>query len=196
MYDELMSKMARYEFCYTHDRLFSVGDLVDRGPESLKCLQLINEPWFHSVKGNHEDMLIDVVLKGGDVDHYYFSGGEWLAEIDGAAPEFIELVEKANALPLVLSIETNSSRVWVSHATPRKNWNDDNISAEEEVDLLWSRREISQMEIGICESVDTSVISYHGHTVVDKHTCYPTHPNTHWIDTGAVYGYELTFLQL
>lgn len=39
------------------DRLFSVGDLVDRGPDSLKCLQLLAEPWFHAVMGNHEAML-------------------------------------------------------------------------------------------------------------------------------------------
>jgi hypothetical protein len=41
------------------DRLFSVGDLIDRGPESMSCLDLLDEPWCHGVLGNHEVMLID-----------------------------------------------------------------------------------------------------------------------------------------
>lgn len=38
------------------DRLFSVGDLVDRGPDSELALEWIAKPWFHAVQGNHEDM--------------------------------------------------------------------------------------------------------------------------------------------
>jgi serine/threonine protein phosphatase 1 len=36
------------------DRLFSVGDLIDRGPDSEQCLLLTREPWFFAVRGNHE----------------------------------------------------------------------------------------------------------------------------------------------
>ena len=54
-YDTLMVELAQIDFDQHKDRLFSVGDLVDRGPDSLKCLKLIEEPWFHPVIGNHED---------------------------------------------------------------------------------------------------------------------------------------------
>jgi serine/threonine protein phosphatase 1 len=36
------------------DRLFSVGDLVDRGPHSEAALDWLAQPWFHAVQGNHE----------------------------------------------------------------------------------------------------------------------------------------------
>ena len=44
------------------DRLISVGDLVDRGNNSLECFNLLNRPWFYSVLGNHEDLLRYSVL--------------------------------------------------------------------------------------------------------------------------------------
>jgi serine/threonine protein phosphatase 1 len=31
------------------DRLFCVGDLVDRGPESYMATGMLAQPWFHSV---------------------------------------------------------------------------------------------------------------------------------------------------
>jgi hypothetical protein len=48
------------------DRLFICGDLVDRGPDSLKLVKLILQAQkagkkIHCVRGNHEDMLLDVL---------------------------------------------------------------------------------------------------------------------------------------
>lgn len=37
------------------DRLFSVGDMVDRGPECEDVIRWLNLPWFHPVRGNHDD---------------------------------------------------------------------------------------------------------------------------------------------
>ena len=54
----LLEKMLEHvSFDTETDRLFSVGDLVDRGPESLECLELLQMPWFHSVYSNHENMM-------------------------------------------------------------------------------------------------------------------------------------------
>jgi hypothetical protein len=39
------------------DRLICAGDLVDRGPENEKCVELLYEPWFHATKGNHEELM-------------------------------------------------------------------------------------------------------------------------------------------
>lgn len=48
-------------FDKSKDRLFSVGDLVDRGPDSIGALALLNERWFFAVLGNHEHMLRDAI---------------------------------------------------------------------------------------------------------------------------------------
>lgn len=58
-YSLLQAALDTVNFDPARDRLFSVGDLVDRGPDSLKCLQLLKQPWFYAVLGNHERMLMD-----------------------------------------------------------------------------------------------------------------------------------------
>lgn len=56
--DVLHRGLKALNFRPTVDRLFSVGDLVDRGPDSILCLGLLKMKWFHSVLGNHESFLI------------------------------------------------------------------------------------------------------------------------------------------
>ena len=46
------------DFDPSKDRMFSVADLVDRGPNSLECLELLKEDWFHAVLANHELMML------------------------------------------------------------------------------------------------------------------------------------------
>lgn len=50
--------MEAVHFHPGRDRLFSVGDLIDRGPFSMACLKMLRMPWFHAVRGNHEQRLI------------------------------------------------------------------------------------------------------------------------------------------
>src|SRR6185503_1963468 len=57
-YPGLMAALDSIGFSVQHDRLFSVGDIVDRGMENELCVQLLDRPWFHAVCGNHEDMAI------------------------------------------------------------------------------------------------------------------------------------------
>jgi len=57
-YTLLMQSLERVGFDSTRDRLFAVGDLIDRGPDSRRCLELLKEDWFHSTLGNHEQVLV------------------------------------------------------------------------------------------------------------------------------------------
>ena len=54
-YTQLKDKLKEVGFNYNTDLLIAVGDLVDRGKENEKCIGLLNEHWFTSIKGNHED---------------------------------------------------------------------------------------------------------------------------------------------
>lgn len=57
-YQLLQSRLHQLSFFPEIDLLISVGDNIDRGPESLDVLRLLNQPWFTSVKGNHEAMAL------------------------------------------------------------------------------------------------------------------------------------------
>lgn len=82
--DLLYRAMDRVAFDQTKDRVFSVGDLADRGPKSLESLRLLNEPWFLAVRGNHEDMLLSAFeLFDSDYhasDSIILNGGLWAVE--------------------------------------------------------------------------------------------------------------------
>lgn len=54
--DVLRALLHDVRFDPARDRLFSVGDLVDRGPASEAALELLDRPWCHVVRGNHEEV--------------------------------------------------------------------------------------------------------------------------------------------
>lgn len=58
-YNAVRGLLNHVNFRPSTDRLFCVGDLVDRGPQSEEVLGLLNQSWFYSCRGNHEQMLID-----------------------------------------------------------------------------------------------------------------------------------------
>ena len=92
------------------DRVFSVGDLIDRGPESFATLSLLEEPWFHAVLGNHELMLLNFLGFYDSRLHsrksYANGGGEWINEVMSKNPKAIaRLADRAAALPLVMHVE-------------------------------------------------------------------------------------------
>ena len=64
-YGLLQAALERLDFDTACDRLFCVGDLIDRGPDSRACLELVFEPWLHAVRGNHEELAAQA-LKSGD----------------------------------------------------------------------------------------------------------------------------------
>lgn len=64
-------------FDKTKDRMFSTSDLVDRGPNSLECLELLKESWFFAVLANHEQMMLEA-FNGGYMGQFWVqNGGLW-----------------------------------------------------------------------------------------------------------------------
>lgn len=119
------------------DRMFSVSDLVDRGEDSLNCLRLYKEPWFHSVLANHEQMMLEC-FDGGYMGQFWFrNGGGWGLEhyknwidynrdkhldvggfkLPPETVEFMELLGIVRELPFIMTIGLqDGSKCHVIHA--------------------------------------------------------------------------------
>ncbi|MCO7593896.1 MULTISPECIES: metallophosphoesterase [Pseudomonas] len=104
------------------DRLFSVGDLVDRGPDSLQALDWLARPWFYAVQGNHEALAINH-LRGGrlDLDMYRAAGGGWFLDLPRADQQ--RYVEGFASMPIGMEVQTVDGLVGLLHAdSPFADW--------------------------------------------------------------------------
>ena len=175
------------------DRLFSVGDLVDRGPESSLVLEWLGKPWFHPVIGNHEDMAIRWGLPGCRMDPelYAQNGGIW--NIANTPQERAEISFALSCLPLAIEIENEGGLVGVIHAgCPLDSW--DELRAVTmgsslltpagikslRQQCLWDRSRIENGDEQPVAGVRAVVV---GHTPVSSAPY--TLGNTVYIDSGA-----------
>lgn len=117
----LETMLMHLEFDRTKDRLFSVGDLVDRGPDSLGCLRLLREPWFFSVIGNHESMLLEGMKACPNMDPIWLmNGGDWYyyaLDPDGQFEVRDLCVQHAQFLPFVMTVDLpDAKKFHIVHA--------------------------------------------------------------------------------
>ncbi len=107
--------MQRVGFDPGRDRLFSVGDLIDRGPESERALEWLEKPWFHAIRGNHEELAIRWAASDRSfAQHYVDWGGAWL--VDLPKPRQQDFAEAFNGLPYAIEVETAQGLVGLVHA--------------------------------------------------------------------------------
>lgn len=137
-YQWLLDELKRRRFNPYEDLLISVGDLIDRGPDSVKCLQLINEKWFRAVRGNHEQMAIDSV-ENNDFALWLMNGGSWFSQLDDSQQQqALTLLEACRQLPLIIEITCTNGLNVIAHAdypAAEYRWQQP-VSAER---VLWDR---------------------------------------------------------
>jgi serine/threonine protein phosphatase 1 len=111
-------------FAPAADRLFSVGDLIDRGPESDQVDTWLAKPWFHAVRGNHEQLLVDAYRldPGGAIrDAHLENGGAWV--YGRSTAEWTHYVDLLADLPLIIEVDTAEGLVGIVHADcPFPSW--------------------------------------------------------------------------
>jgi len=183
-FSKLRAALDAIKFNPAVDRLFSVGDLVDRGPESEDALDWLAQPWFHAVRGNHEQMAIDFALGMLPNDHYVRNGGGW--NVSNPAPARRQFADAFEALPIAIEVETSNGLVGIVHADcPFPRWQDieaalsgPNAESFESV-MLWSRDRFDHERRDTVEGVRAVVV---GHTPLERCSSLG---NTIYIDTGG-----------
>lgn len=188
----LRAPLASVNFDGEKDRLFSVGDLVDRGAESHEAVDWLMKPWFFAIRANHEQMAIDHVA-GMSVEHMYRqNGGAW----------FLALPERAQAdiarvfaeLPFLIEIDVGENGlVGIVHADPVfHSWDvlKERIGEERVQEAaIWGRTRITGGKDTEVQGISAVVC---GHTIIDAPRSLG---NVIYIDTGAIAGNALTMLE-
>ena len=190
MYSALMHELELVGFSVTHgDRVFCVGDLIDRGPESMACLELIYEPWFHTVTGNHEQMMFSALAPDASeqsVALWVANGGDWALNSNTRRLETVLNYARAH-LPLALEIETGNPgiNIGVIHSDVTSLvWGRFDNDAD-----VWTRRRFPHGDGRPIQSISGVVT---GHTPVPAPALDANVLN---IDTGACFdGGRLTLI--
>lgn len=169
------------------DRLFSVGDLVDRGPESLAALDFLAQDFVHAVSGNHEAMAVCWPNADFDSNWYHANGGSWMIALDRETQR--EVSSTLAALPIAIELETAAGLLGIVHAEcPIASWpqftamlEDPDLGDAKRQGLIeaaqWSRNRIDSNFEGIVDGVRAVVV---GHTPMRAMTSLG---NTLFIDT-------------
>ncbi|OTG80676.1 metallophosphoesterase [Acinetobacter sp. ANC 4648] len=192
-YDQLMQQLAAVKFNFNQDLLVAVGDLVDRGADSLKCLNLVDQPWFKAIRGNHEEMCILSKVDRHMADLHVQHGGEWFYALDPIQRE--QVIQKCVALPIILEIEYQTQCYGFVHADIHKNqWDIFKKSVQSNHELaVWGRGRIRNKRPELYSKIQGIDLVFLGHTVVD---CVTKRENCYFLDTGCVFGKELTLVEI
>lgn len=186
-FTRLQSTLDAVDFDPTVDRLFSVGDLVDRGPQSPLALEWLANPWFFAIQGNHEALAISHV-QGEPLDYrmYRASGGGWFLDL---TPDLQAQFAACFAqLPIALQVDTAQGLIGLVHADcPLPAWHllratlQGHLPAQPRTELScqWSRERLKMRDYSGIPDLRALIV---GHTPVPRPQVLG---NVLHIDTGG-----------
>ena len=201
-YSLLMQELHLKNFDFENDLLICTGDIIDRGTENLECLSLLDQKWFLTVRGNHEEMCIRGQHDPKMKDMHARNGGAWFyRQFQKTRQRIIDQLAK---LPLVIEVELKNKKVGIVHADiDIHDWNafkhdiaqgDYKISGVSSAyaNALWGRGRIRQhsAHYDVVENIDEI---YLGHTIVKEHTQID---NCHYIDVGSSFTKKLCIVKI
>jgi serine/threonine protein phosphatase 1 len=187
--DKLTTLMDRLEIDHDSDTVVFIGDYIDRGPDSKGVVDFILEVNAKvrnvvCLLGNHEQAFLNYYRHGTDADLFYLNGGDATMAsygmIDTRKGKKINLPDNHLEFfdSLVPCYETEDYIFVHAGIRPGVPLNKQRID-----DLTWIRYEF------IRHTHDFGKIVIFGHTPVAEPMI---EHNKIGIDTGAVYGGELT----
>ena len=198
---ELEQLLDVIQFDTAKDQLIFVGDLADRGPNSVETINFVlDKPYFHIVAGNHEELLVNFVDNcrqlPDEMQRYWLSDdGKWVNNLPPETLKALSLRLAAQAHYIIEAVTNAGERFGITHAghpvqpwfDPNSQYDDDHIRS-----LAWSRGR-AEAPIDACPPVKGIDYTLHGHTI------FPTAQrkgNSLFIDTGCYCGGKLTAVDL
>jgi serine/threonine protein phosphatase 1 len=197
MFSLLEDELHALGFDKKLDVLVSVGDLVDRGPESHLAARYAQEPWFIHIRGNHEDL----TAQAGGTSWHISNGGEWYAKLGDVETRnrFSEIINDA---PIVLEVARGDKKYGFVHADfPTNDWDDAWEAANRHSEYcMWNRDRVARAQHDSIYRVKFGQKPendwhkpirnvdhvFFGHTPQEN---VLTVDNCTWLDTGAVFGW-------
>jgi bis(5'-nucleosyl)-tetraphosphatase (symmetrical) len=209
---ELDDLLAQVRFDPTRDVLWSAGDLVNRGPDSLAALRLWRDCAGRAVLGNH-----DVYALRVHAGHKARKDDTLEALLTAA--DAAELLAAVRAQPVLVRLEGAPQETWLVHAGVHPHW-DDLAAVEQRLSSAvhnddWLRSDDVAFCIRVrCCLEDGTLLRYSGPPercpppyrpwdalyrgtarIVHGHWATRGHyrgPRTIGLDSGCVYGGPLT----
>jgi hypothetical protein len=154
-FEALMRLVDKIPSDYT---IILLGDLIDRGPDSMKVVQWAIDNNIISLYANHEDMFVNSF--GKKTSYYYQmwinNGGTHTVKSYSEHPEFVamEHIKWMENLPRIIKLDLNIGSfkgVVLTHGTIHSKYSDDVLDEEINKDVacpyeiersvIWSRRE-------------------------------------------------------
>ncbi len=166
-----MHGLKQLNFNVKTDRLFSVGDIIDRGRENTKCLRLLRKDWFYAVVGNHEVMFLEFAEgkhPGMNFDNM------WQFRLSKAEMNtYADLISQN--MPLAIEVETEIGNIGVVHAglKDKSSWPEFIANLEsgcgEHLEIATWDRSIVETKKQDVTGIDKVII---GHQSLDKPTFF------------------------
>lgn len=182
-FDSLERELDRIGFNVRCDRLFSVGDLIDRDSKSHLALDYIARGWFIPVLGNHEEFLLQTAQQGPKshvATLWRGNGGAWFFDADTGeyAHDIDEWASVLSKLPIIIDVEQEFGKVGIVHAQPHfDDWWDNTKHADKPKfrdSMIWGRE---RAEYNDHENIIKNVTKvFVGHT-----------PSLHIVQTGNIW---------
>ena len=158
------------KFLQEDDKLFILGDCVDRQPGGLAILtEALNDPRCVVLCGNHEDMMADALeeeVQYGYSDYWiwrwFSNGGQATYDEWQEAGRDFGWIERIRKLPLWAEyINQEGNKIILSHSgrMPKRTWGMDSLSRKA---LLWDRDHLSESSW----HRDDNEFVVHGHTPI------------------------------
>ncbi|MBE9180568.1 metallophosphoesterase [Oculatella sp. LEGE 06141] len=122
----------------SNDKIYFLGDLIDRGPKSAQVVSFVQESGHTSILGNHEQLLLEAFpnnkVHPPSLQAWLNSGGQATVLSYGKPEMLIEHLDWIRSLPTHLDL----GDIWLAHAGVHPGLP---ISAQTAHEYCWIRNE-------------------------------------------------------